>query len=303
MIVWLASYPRSGNTLLRTVLKQTMGLDSFPERTEWPRCLAQGADADPVSGYIGELPPPEPWETFYPRARESPELYLIKTHEVPFDDGPAIYVVRDGRKASYSYHHYHRAYLANLERTLMQIVVGDDYYGDWTSHYHAWANRTDTASLLLLRYEELHDASPELTARIAAFLKQDIAPRPWVNPFEKVRQLNPHSFREGVKQWMDPLEWDDEVKRTFALFHSPLMKKLGYPMDEERPLPAETEGILAAKIMSMLESGLDQRRCIPRTAEEKRRISKTLALKIAGGEGSVASQGMSVDFFTNTHPS
>ncbi|MAV31484.1 MAG: hypothetical protein CL866_04615 [Cycloclasticus sp.] len=29
MIIWLASYPRSGNTLMRNILKKSMGLTSY----------------------------------------------------------------------------------------------------------------------------------------------------------------------------------------------------------------------------------------------------------------------------------
>jgi len=32
MIIWLASYPRSGNTLLRTVIKSCMGIDSYSDQ-------------------------------------------------------------------------------------------------------------------------------------------------------------------------------------------------------------------------------------------------------------------------------
>lgn len=276
MIVWLASYPRSGNTLLRTVLKQTMGLDSLPERTEWARYLAQGITQDPASNYYGEVPPEEPWESFYPRARDSSELHLIKTHEAPFDDAPAIYVVRDGRKASLSYYHFHRSYLAELERTLLQIVVGDDYYGDWTSHYHAWTNRGAGAPIFIVRYEELHEATPDLTQKIASFMKLDIAPAGWANPFEKVQQINPHSFREGLKQWMNPPEWSDEINWAYSLFHSPLMEKLGYPPAPGRQFLADEEKAMAATILSMLDSGLDQRRCIPRSMEESLRVRRIL---------------------------
>ncbi|CAN5889931.1 hypothetical protein BH11VER1_BH11VER1_00420 [soil metagenome] len=279
MIVWLASYPRSGNTLLRTVLKQTMGLDSYPERTEWLGFIAQGTTGDLSSCYYGELCPSEPWEVFYQKAKESPELYLVKTHEAPLDDSPAIYVMRDGRKACFSYYRYHQSYLQDLGRTLLQIVVGDDYYGDWTSHYHTWKSRQLGAPLLVLKYEDLHDASPELLGKIKTFLKRDIAPGHWENPFEKVQQLNPQCFREGEKQWMNPAEWSDEVAWAFSLFHAPLMKKLGYAPDPVTQCQEDEGKERAVKILSMLKSGLDERRCIPRPMEESVRLREALELK------------------------
>ena len=38
--------------------------------------------------------------------RRSPETYVIKTHEPPATNDPAIYIVRDGRSVIVSYFHY-----------------------------------------------------------------------------------------------------------------------------------------------------------------------------------------------------
>ncbi len=52
MIVWLASYPRSGNTLLRTVLSECFGLRSTADEPE-------PIEAAHATGMIGGLASPE----------------------------------------------------------------------------------------------------------------------------------------------------------------------------------------------------------------------------------------------------
>src|SRR6478609_26138 len=135
MIVWLASYPRSGNTLLRTILKQSMGLSSRSDSMDENDHAKEGdvwASDVGVEGILSD------WSTFYRQACGSDEIFLVKTHRPPVDDQPAIYVVRDGRKACLSYLHFDRRFRKGT-KSLAEIVVGIDRYGDWSSHYHAWA--------------------------------------------------------------------------------------------------------------------------------------------------------------------
>src|SRR3954464_8946304 len=97
MIVWLASYPRSGNTLLRQVIKKCLGLHSFESVG---RLKHEYDDRDPTWKEVcGSLQNREDREAFYPRATNSAETVLVKTHEPPLDAQKAIYVVRDGRLA------------------------------------------------------------------------------------------------------------------------------------------------------------------------------------------------------------
>ena len=177
MIVWLASYPRSGNTVLRTVLRQTMGLCSLPERTEWERFMQAATPPSAVDQVFGEIHPEQTWSQFYDVAKSSREVHLVKTHEPPMDDQPAIYVVRNGRKAIYSYLKYHQAHLPQLGRELFGIVTGQDYYGDWTSHYRSWNEGDGHGPRLVVSYEELCAATPALLSRLATFIGHDAEPR------------------------------------------------------------------------------------------------------------------------------
>jgi hypothetical protein len=234
MIVWLASYPRSGNTLLRTVLRQTMDLHSLPERTEWQRMIREGTPPTETDMVFGEIHPDRSWEEFYAPAKSSNEVHLVKTHEPPMDDQNAIYVVRNGRKAIYSYLKFHQSHLPQVGRDLFDLVTGHDFYGDWTSHYRAWHQGAGNGARLVVRYEELCSATPTLLRRLAAFVGHSSEPREWNNPFATLHEQQPDVFREGRTDWKRPAEWREEIEWLFSVYHNGLMAELGY--EEEEPL-------------------------------------------------------------------
>ena len=93
MIVWLASYPRSGNTLARQMLKQVFCHESYSQYND-----RKGIGSCPdVASNVGHRSNEKPWPEFLAAAKAAPGLHIIETHHPPQDDEPAIYVVRDGR--------------------------------------------------------------------------------------------------------------------------------------------------------------------------------------------------------------
>jgi hypothetical protein len=76
MTIWLASYPRSGNTCARIALRYLFGI---PSRSIYPE-----HDMEELGPVIGELPPEMDVET-------ASECCFLKTHEMPGEDHwPAI---------------------------------------------------------------------------------------------------------------------------------------------------------------------------------------------------------------------
>lgn len=231
MIVWLASYPRSGNTLARTFIYHTLGVLSadryMPDDLEAQRRMAAG---DPSPLEIGGYYPIVPWKEFYPQATESREVVLVKTHDLPPDDQPAIHIVRDGRMTCLSYLAFHRKYHPELQRTLADIVAGADAFGSWSSHYRAWTVDPGNPARrrLVIRYEDLVVGKRGLAERIAEFVGHRGEARPWSNPFARLNALIPDFFRKGKSQWEgDPL-WTPLINAQFAAIHGPLMEELGY---------------------------------------------------------------------------
>src|SRR5436305_11585019 len=126
MIVWLASYPRSGNSLLRSMLWHVWGIGSYS-------FYGDAGDITDLSigRKIGHLSLGRPFMQAYRRISESQRMYFVKTHEIPIDSAKAIYIVRDGRAASRSYCLYRRDFnrLADEKANLRDILLGFTSFG------------------------------------------------------------------------------------------------------------------------------------------------------------------------------
>ena len=274
MIVWLASYPRSGNTLLRTILKQTMDLGSYSDEA---LTAAAGLSAA-AKGEFGHLPIDEPWETFYAAASESTRVALVKTHLPPRDAQRVIYVVRDGRQSLVSYLNYHRKFFPDHPGGLMNLVLGDDYYGGWSDHYAQWL--TGERRAMLVRYEDLVDATPALLNDLAQFIGHAGPVSPWANPFEKLHQENPGFFRRGEVLWQGAPGWTPLVDGAFFHVHGDLMRELGYvdkaALDEAR----RAFGPELAQFVELSRSLLRQKRDFEKACHERLAVINVLDAEV-----------------------
>jgi sulfotransferase family protein len=142
MRVWLASFPRSGNTFARFVLKEVYGIASD---TVYPND-AGGKLARFLAETAGEQPSDGPWFT--------------KTHEITAADesSPAVYLVRDGRDAYVSYAHFARLTdpaghaAMSFDEVLRMLVRSPDHFGGWSRHVDTWTQRARTSVVF---YEDL----------------------------------------------------------------------------------------------------------------------------------------------------
>ena len=133
-MIWLASYPRSGNTFFRNVLLEVYGLES----------------GDYHLGHHKEMDPD--FES-YP---------FVKTHLLPSQLPPdiqstkSVYLIRDGRDAAVSLAH-HRIDIKetgnSFNRNLIEIIlgIGNSFKGGWSGHVSHWTKHAD----VIIRFEDL----------------------------------------------------------------------------------------------------------------------------------------------------
>lgn len=153
-VVWLASYPRSGNTMLRIVLAQCFGLPTaaaYPEDFEGNRALHD------LTGRIA--PTPEGVIDF-----GTAPVRILKTHGQPQDHSKAIYVIRNGVDATASFHDH-----GNRRIPVETLISGRPGLPKWCEHVAWWSPkaRPDT---LLLHYESIVADVAGTVDRIAAFI-------------------------------------------------------------------------------------------------------------------------------------
>lgn len=230
MILWLASYPRSGNTLLRTLLFKCFGQETYSKYNDGSDIGKSASLAQEVGhrNYAGA------WDAFYSYALRSEKLHIIKTHDAPPDDQKAIYVIRDATASLVSYYHYLERYAA-YKADIYDVIAGAVSFGDWSEHYHAWrpAQRPNT---LFLRFEELTDDVESAIKKIADFtgfpFSKDMPP-----DFADLHKKFPEFFRSGSNK-RNREELTEEQLHFLHFMHGELMQELGYADKIADDMPA-----------------------------------------------------------------
>lgn len=229
MILWVASFPRSGNTMLRILLQQVFSLGSY--------CKYKSGNPNPNASWknmgFKTLAWPEPtWKKTYDVLRQSGELCPVRTHDGETDGAKTIYIVRDGRSVLYSYYHFLQDLAGKKKVTLKKVISGRIGYGSWSQHLQQWDpfNRPDT---LMVRYEDVLATPDKEIQRIEAFLGVS-AVAAWENRFEEWHTAHPRFFRKGSP--VPPTEeFSPAETELFWKHHGEWMNRLGYGNSVEIP--------------------------------------------------------------------
>ncbi len=221
MIVWLASYPRSGNTLLRTMLYRHFGVRTFSLYDDHTDIGADAKLAELVGHRSHGMKPQDFVEMASPRTRR----FFVKTHGPPGNrEDKAIYVVRDGRAATVSYFHYNRDIL-KWQVSLTQVLTGDAWAGSWSGNVRDWVF-SERPNTLVLRFEDLVARKAGSLERIADFIALPILAREGIE-FADLNAANPAFFRKGSNA-SNAAELDDASLKLFWSLHGETMVRLGY---------------------------------------------------------------------------
>lgn len=285
MIVWLASYPRSGNTLLRTVFKQTMGLGSYSDEI----MMSSVGHTDLTKQSYGNLIYDGSWDSFYQRACSSKDTFLVKTHLPPHDNQPVIYVVRDGRAATESYVAYHSSFIQDSQSSssIMELMLGDDYYGDWSTHYHMWNSRAQ-GCLLEVRFEELVSPDNNLLEKLRDFVGFNGEIKSFENPMNELHLQNPNFFRSGHTDWHGGDQWTEKLKFFFIALHGDLLIQLGYINIMERDTALSKLDPMEVRLIELANRGFIERNVMRYEAHSKEKVIQQLALE---KQASIAKNG------------
>ena len=216
MLIWLASYPRSGNTLLRTILNRCFGARSYS--------LYNTIETEKMADLVGHDSFHAAKDDFLAEARASDAPVFVKTHELPGDDDKAIYVVRDGRAAVASYRTYIRDYTGQ-EVPFEQLVLGLKPWGPWGAHALAWADRPE-GTTLLLTYEETVRPDRALLDRIAAFVGLPVS-QEFDLTFQDMRRSSWKFFSTGSND-RGIQAVDRQCPALFRLVNGEAMRRFGY---------------------------------------------------------------------------
>jgi hypothetical protein len=205
-MVWLASWPRSGNTFLRTILWNCFGLKSA---SVYPKDLGYNKELALQIGHVEREEITK--DTFKPG-----DPFLLKTHEPPKNDKPAIYVLRDGRPACVSLWKFYNKIIP-----LEAVISGNHRFGAWARHVESWdpQNRPNT---LFLKYEDMVRDIRTVIDSIGAFL--DKTPSSYELPSrDHIAEISKHHVKK-YSDWQDILTGD--YLKLFWYTNGAMMEKM-----------------------------------------------------------------------------
>jgi len=249
MIVWLASYPRSGNTLIRIILNKLFNVNTY---SLYGDEYDIGADKG-TAEVVGQKLLPADFDI--DKARVSEEKFFIKTHDAPVNnEDKAIYIVRDGRESTLSYFNYKNSYFKSSD-SLMAIIYGDTLYGIWSDHIKSW-NPRERQNTLLLKYEDLTTELSECTKNISSFL--DVTPEKNEMPsFDELHKINPRFFKSGkTNSWKEL--YTHEEHNAFWLKNYDQMLEFGYTEDIPKLFSNNSDIVSLVSLLSRENSYVQQ---------------------------------------------
>ena len=168
MIVWLASYPKSGRAAVSVLLDAAFGLKTK---------LLTAAPGSP-----SELPSSD-WQQRYMQLHNDVELHVVAARNVPVDDGPSIYVVRDPRQA-YICLRYQLVQHYGEDIPFDELVAGLTGVPTWHAHANRWLTPARTTPLVINHADLMNDPA-QVVQRIADYLDR----RPYNESLPTVDEL------------------------------------------------------------------------------------------------------------------
>ena len=195
MIIWIASYPKSGNTYIRSFLASyyysdsgKFSFDNLLKIHQFPNMkfsqFKTSSREEASKNWIFNQ------NIFFKKS----ELNLVKTHNClyPYSGNEfttknetlgAIYIVRDPRNVITSITHH---YSVDYEKAL-QLMIDENsslletsfeldhsnftYLNSWSNHYRSWKNNSNF-QILFIKYEDIEEKKEDTFEKIINFVNK-----------------------------------------------------------------------------------------------------------------------------------
>jgi hypothetical protein len=196
VIVWLASFPRSGNTFLRIVVHRLYGV-----RT------STVYDVDGVAQRLGAgLVGFEEREATFEDMRASDQVHFVKTHRPRDEDvdaaDQALCLVRDGRDALVSWARQRSEGDTRGYEDELRTLIGMPHTrgaGRWGHNVSSWLE-PGVPGRVVLRFEELVHAPRDAVTGAMALVLPGMTPAgdAAIPSFADLRAVDDRFFRRGI---------------------------------------------------------------------------------------------------------
>ena len=198
MIIWLASYPKSGNTWVRSIISSLLytedGIFNFKLLKKIDQFRKKAYFKEFINNFNNFNEIKKNWIVVQDKINLDNKVKLFKTHQGKYtvendnftnEDNSCgvIYVVRDPRNVVKSIsNHYTLSIEQSLKFMLSVKIIGngkdikEDHLGiytllgTWNDHYRSWTR--NKKNLLVIRYEDLISNTQIEIEKIIFFLKK-----------------------------------------------------------------------------------------------------------------------------------
>ena len=198
MFIWLASYPKSGNTLVRALLASYFFSKDGNFDFEFIKNKKQFPTSDLFEKIGVDLKNEKEVLKNYIKVQDNinkkNSVQFLKTHSYLFniDNNPftnlnntlgAIYIIRDPRNVVTSYAHHFAISVDDAANQLVNSInMGGDltskkpsdrtkvYLGSWGSNFNSWKSLKTPGKYLLIKYEDLINNKKETFLKILEFI-------------------------------------------------------------------------------------------------------------------------------------
>ena len=200
MIIWVASYPKSGNTWVRSIISSLVytedGIFDFPSIKKIDQYPQRRFLEYFTQDYNNIHEVKKHWITSQERINLDTKIKFFKTHHLnckvdnyPFTNKECtratIYIIRDPRNLIDSISNHFGKSIEDSKKFLLTSKIlspGKEielkggnvitYLGSWKEHYRFWTK--DNENLLIIKYEDLVKNIHNEIDKIIAFLKNFI---------------------------------------------------------------------------------------------------------------------------------
>ena len=206
MIIWIASYPKSGNTWIRSLLCAYLfskdGKFDFNLLKNIKQFSSKNLASDFVDNHNYQLRIFKNWVPSQKIINNDKKTHFLKTHNAlctingnkftdVFNTMSAIYIVRDPRNLITSLSHHYEIdlkeafhFLTNKRKTIFPINFTNsdkvknshqdvNFLGDWSGHYQSWKN-IGFCPIKIIKYEDILLDTRAVFVSILEFLSQFI---------------------------------------------------------------------------------------------------------------------------------
>ena len=272
MFIWLASYPKSGNTLVRALLSSYFFSKDGIFNFKLIKYIKQFPNAGLFENLGINIENDKEVVKNYIKVQESinqkNSIQFLKTHSYLFniDNNPftdlnntlgAIYIVRDPRNVVTSNaHHYNISIEESLLRMTSSVHYGGDikskheadrakvYLGSWSSNFNSWKSFEPVGKYLLIKYEELISNREETLLKILKYI-------------HKLKKINFVPDNKKLKNVLESTTFEkmksEEEKEGFSESRTNLMTNEKIPFFNLGP-KNKWQNILKPKIIKKIEN-------------------------------------------------